>query len=327
MSVGGFFVLSGYTIRAVCNRMDGFNARQFLIDRASRLLSVSIIALLLTIVADNISYRIAPGYYLSNFGNSMGEPTLSLLANLFLFSQPYGLNISPLSNSPFWSLSYEAGFYIIWAAYMYWKRSGGSVNWLLAAMICYGPNILFMMPFWILGAWLFDTEKLGARTRGILAASITAMFVIFCALFFGIGQAEIISDGKTIVASCNASINWVFNAMGIGTGKVSLSAMFASVLVFCLLTPVLYVSDRTSKSIPPPRSMLKISASLGNLTFPLYLMHFPLLVLAKSAKLFDPNSTIEKIYLISLLVIAAHVCAKFSDQLKTVLRTRFSALA
>src|SRR6478609_5001320 len=55
-AVGGFFVLSGYTIRLLTPAEQSFSGVNFFVERLSRLWSVALPALLLTVVLDLISY-------------------------------------------------------------------------------------------------------------------------------------------------------------------------------------------------------------------------------------------------------------------------------
>src|SRR5262249_47177139 len=106
IAVGGFFLLSGYTIRYITQRTrDAAGVRRYLVERAARLLSVSLPALAFTAACDACAVAVAPAWYASYFGQNADRPWLRLAINAVLFSQPYGHDISPLSNDPFWSLS------------------------------------------------------------------------------------------------------------------------------------------------------------------------------------------------------------------------------
>lgn len=317
MAVGGFFVLSGYAIKAITQHAEVFDATAFLIDRASRLLSVSLFALVLTMAADTASAWLAPTFYATHFGPSLSEPLIRIFANVFLVSQLYGQDISPFSNSPFWSLSYEAGFYVIWAALMHWRLTGGSVLWLLAAVIFYGPNVLFMLPFWLLGALLFKLGRWRGLPRTILSLSATGLALLFMAIRLtavGARGLEIIDE------SLKGAIESFFSCLSINAGRVKISMVLAAVKIFMILIPALHFADCFSQRCAVPAFVAKTARRLRDLTFPLYLVHFPLLVLASAGKWFRPESGFEITILVLFLLIAANVVATVADSIKIWIR-------
>lgn len=236
MAVGGFFVLSGYTIRAVTQRTRQFDVFSFCTDRASRLLSVSIFALVLTIFADLATSKIDPVFYAANFGSSMDMPILRILVNLFLVSQVWGQDVAPFSNSPFWSLSYEAGFYAIWAAFLYRTRAKGSVIFLLLIALCLGPNILFMLPLWLLGVLLFDVGRSAPEKRNLFSLAI----MIAMAGLLGLVAARhtgTIDFMKGLVPITQSGINGLFEFIQVDTARIAVSVIAGAIISFLILVP------------------------------------------------------------------------------------------
>jgi peptidoglycan/LPS O-acetylase OafA/YrhL len=116
-AVGGFFILSGFTIRMVTSHKR-FRLSQYCSDRLSRLWSVVLPALVITFVLDFLSHRINPQYYLDNWGMYTSNPLYRFVINTGFIAQLWNLDISPLSDRPFWSLSYEVWFYIVFGLCM-----------------------------------------------------------------------------------------------------------------------------------------------------------------------------------------------------------------
>ena len=65
-AVAVFFILSGFVIRYV-TRIKYSTLGEYTIDRASRIYSVVLPAILFTVLADLISYHVNPHYYLANW--------------------------------------------------------------------------------------------------------------------------------------------------------------------------------------------------------------------------------------------------------------------
>jgi peptidoglycan/LPS O-acetylase OafA/YrhL len=326
LAVGGFFVLSGYTIRALSLRSPSFHAGEFLSERLSRLLSVSVPALLLTIVADMLSAWLAPDFYRSHFGGQLDSPWTRIAVNLLMVSQLSSNDLSPFSNSPFWSLSYEAGFYAIWACLMHWRRAHGSVLWLVGALLFFGVHIGIMLPFWLAGAVLFDILRAPARKRMMCAAMIVVLALLVGAC---LASSWFNAHGVTVeglAALGNRAIDWFFRHVGVPPVRVSLSIMVAALGTAVFLVPALVVGDLVSEAFATPASVTKVSRKLGALTFPLYLLHFPLLVLARAAQLYDPQSDIQKLLLLLMLIAVAALYEPLGERCKLWLRSQFKAL-
>ena len=149
-AVGGFFILSGFTIRMVTSHKR-FRLSQYCSDRLSRLWSVVLPALVITFVLDFLSHRINPQYYLDNWGMYTSNPLYRFVMNAGFIAQLWNLDISPLSDRPFWSLSYEAWFYILFGLCM-----GRWWIFLILAMVMAGPSILCLMILWLIGVVIFD---------------------------------------------------------------------------------------------------------------------------------------------------------------------------
>jgi len=320
-AVGGFFVLSGYTIRAITQRSDGFAVDLFLTDRASRLLSVSVLALLLTIVADVMSYWMAPSFYTSQFGQTTSMPFTRIVLNLLLVSQLYGQDVSPFSNSPFWSLSYEAGFYAIWAAWMYWRRAGGSVLVLGVTLIFFGPNIVALLPFWLLGVLLYDIGRMSvqARRRVVILACLLGLLAGIAFSFYGTLSLDAV---KYVKVCLKEAIAMLFGLMQLDSARVTVGIMAGAISFFCVLIPVLFFADRLSVEYAVPKSVSALARRLGELTFPLYLIHFPLLVLARASNLLDFDTNFVKVGLVMVLVFMADACVPMTTKLKDWMRSK-----
>jgi len=156
-AVGGFFILSGYTISSIIKSESRFDARSFLVDRLTRLWSVAVPAMAITVLLDLFSMTINPHFYESHFSvkNAAGK----VILNLAFGAQSWGRNASPMSNSPFWSLNYEAGFYVLYAAFAVaiLKRSRWWLPLIAAAAI--GPALLATFFLWLLGFALHKSIK------------------------------------------------------------------------------------------------------------------------------------------------------------------------
>ena len=126
MAVDFFFVLSGFVIRFVTlNRAE--TGRAYALDRASRLYSVVLPALMLTVGLEAAALWLAPAAY-----HRVSTPYLwhdvpgQLLGSLTFTSGWWGVGLPPLSNGAFWSLTFEAVYYALYGFLQFLPR----VRWL-----------------------------------------------------------------------------------------------------------------------------------------------------------------------------------------------------
>ena len=165
-----FFVLSGYLIgRSVIHqaKADKFEFKTYLISRVSRLYAVLLVALLLTVILDNIGYRFdSMGIYTNKvkfatlgFNIADRETLPHFLASLFMMQN---IILPPLgSNVPLWSLNYEFFYYLLFPCIcvpvlgFFKKKYGFSNYFYLAAagvMLFFLPGVMVIyFVLWLLG--------------------------------------------------------------------------------------------------------------------------------------------------------------------------------
>ncbi|MGF1552724.1 MAG: acyltransferase family protein [Paracoccaceae bacterium] len=157
-----FFVLSGVVIAYAAER-DATLGR-FAFNRLTRLWSVLLPALVLTFAFDRVGVAIDPSAYPAAFHNPL--PLWELLARGLSFTNEWAFpeRLRLGTNGPLWSLSYEAAYYAMFAAAAFasgWRRAGALA---LVALLA-GPQVLLLMPAWLMGVWLWRRLRGGAIAR------------------------------------------------------------------------------------------------------------------------------------------------------------------
>lgn len=251
-----FFVLSGYVI-AYSTFARYQDARRYTVARLSRLYSVVLPALLLTYVLCRIGSAIAPDFYQAHTRGV--ELPRYLLTALFL-QNLWTLAASPASNVPFWSLSYEFWYYVLFGVAVFVKSARRRGLALLVILLLITPDILLLLPCWLAGvaAWVWR-ERLApapARARWGFAASVVATVLIFAflpQLPFTLGRHGL------WFSSCFLS-DWI-----------AAVAVAASIVTF----------DASRFRAPPARAAGVVRYGADH-TFSLYLYHYPLFVFANA---------------------------------------------
>ncbi|SPJ29648.1 acyltransferase family protein [Falsiruegeria mediterranea] len=147
-----FFVLSGFVIALTAERKDDTMGR-FAFSRLSRLISVAVPALVLTLVLDRMGSTADPASYFAPYYAPL--PLWEMLARGLSFSNEWsGLSARLGSNGPFWSLSYEAAYYVLFAVCFYLNGLRRAALLVLFCLL-FGLNVLLLMPAWLMGVWLY----------------------------------------------------------------------------------------------------------------------------------------------------------------------------
>lgn len=145
-----FFVLSGFVIRHAVDK-PGVTVEDFTVNRISRVYSVAVPCLLLTLLFDWLGRPALPELYKGLIPS--GPPWQLAALGALMLNENWGSTLM-ISNIPYWSISYEFWYYWIFAALFFWT---GGARWFLAAffMLIAGPNILLMAPIWAMGWWAY----------------------------------------------------------------------------------------------------------------------------------------------------------------------------
>ena len=306
-----FFVLSGFVIAYAADTRDS-GWRRFAFNRASRLYSVAIPALALTVLFDAVGSAVEPaaydGWWRSDVPLSRALPVSLLLANEW-----GALGIRPGTNGPYWSLSYEAAYYVLFGLAVY-LRGPRRVLLLAAAGLIAGLKVLLLMPAWILGAAVYRllAEPRGAPGTGDRGAAV-AIAVGSAGAYtacLAAGLPEALSTlslgwlGPAAGASLRFSDEFLWNAL--------IGALFAAHLYAMGL--LLRRTGDACRMAPPIRW-------LAGASFSIYLVHYPSLQLI-DAVLPDAPSVARDFLLISTTLAVCLAFARVFERPLPAIRRR-----
>ncbi len=280
-----FFVLSGFVIRYVTVARVG-TGELYAIDRVSRIYSVVLPALLITVVFERAAFLISPGAY-AQVANPFpwAAVPLELYQNLSFTVGWWGWGSPPLSNGPFWSLPFECAYYALYGLLHYAPRA----RWVLVPLLllAVGPSIALLFPIWLLGLVLYDlyarlhnVRNAVAWTTGVLAAYVAALLALRKPL------AHMLE--RTTVAHRSAALTHAVASFAWGRAefhgetlhwldRFSVSYLITGTGLTAALLPTLLVLDRYVA--PVPEHMARAIRLVADSTFTLYLVHVPLFIL------------------------------------------------
>jgi len=294
-SVTVFFVLSGYVIAHVLKTRE-HSFLEYATSRLGRLYSVVLPALLLT----------AGRYYLCLLRGSAtdrymwiagdgGQSPLRYLATMLFVNRIWlWPNFEPSGAEPFWSLSFEAFYYVAIGFVVFAK---GQVRWFGLTLLCLlaGPSIVLLMPIWLLG---YVSYRFAQKHRVSLFAGVALWLASTIAILY-----------------CFSVLIHLFprDVFFLRTPATTVGAFFGYYAVgICFSVNIIAfnsVADRAELILEPFAPIIRW---LGSMTFALYLFHFPLMNTLATYRVGEASSWVQRIWLVGgTFLIAAtlgHAC-------------------
>lgn len=303
-AVIAFFVLSGFVIAFVTTKNE-LEPITYIVNRIARLYSVVIPCLALTALFDFVGWRIFPIHYLNapmEIGTNHIE--LNYLAG-FLMSTSMGLigyitgdSFLPGTNGPFWSLSNELIYYILFGVWNFWRRRSILFYFILVAVtIIGGPAIMLLFPIWLMGLAAYRKIK----TQNLNEMKARWIFFISLASFVLVGMTaampffnQYILFSRPVILDYTVGILFAFN-------------LFSAHGISSLLESFL-------------KKYTKLIRWLGAMTFPLYLCHRPSIQFLSGFQFDGPGGLIQTAWVLGGTLMIAVLVTLFSDQFRFWIR-------
>ena len=293
-----FYVISGYLITGLILReIDAtghLNLNAFYQRRIKRLLPTSVFVLFATAL---VGWFVLPVITRDSLGRDLFAASAYISNYLFAWWQNdyQNLDATPSPFIHYWSLAVEEQFYLVWPLFiLLLARSGKKIVFIGITLITVLSLLLSIYQTQTSPIWAFYSLPTRAWELGIGALLLFIPNKVFGNKFLpwigfiGIVISSLYFDEKTAFPGVNAVL-----------------PVFATALLIATI------------AIWPPifndLSNNRISQWLGKISYPLYLWHWPALVLPSSA-LGRPLRIRERIACIVLTVILAHFTNKFIEE-------------
>ena len=294
-----FFVLSGFVI-AYTRETKDHTWRQFAFNRATRLYSVALPAIGLTVVFDAIGASMHPaayeGWWHSRTPLSVAVPVSAVFANEWGSA---GLRLG--TNGPYWSLSYEAAYYVLFACAVY-LRGVQRCLLLAAGGLLFGLKVLLLLPAWILGAIVYHRLALSDNCQErnwraparIAAAGTAAAYALCLALDIPETLMHLSTEwlGSHVITHLRFSDEFLWNAL--------VGFLFA---IHLLSVATLLRGQQR------PGAASRMIRWLAGASFSVYLVHYPALQLVDSLLPNSPGVGRDT----ALFVITLAICFVFAQ--------------
>jgi peptidoglycan/LPS O-acetylase OafA/YrhL len=256
LAVVVFFCLSGYLVggEVVREFLAGkFQWRKYIVKRVARIYPVYLLALLLTLVLDSIGVR-----YFNQTGIYSGRIVGPILQTDFAARLTPGIGLGNVAflqgilvppfgtNTPLWSLSYEAWFYLLFPlglvgvlGKMNMFRRASLIGALFVMMWLVGREIMLYSLIWLLGLIPVILSR-GLMPRRVWWPAVCSLLVLVAARFNLVRVVPVFLDDA---------------ALG------------------CFVVLFIGALGNHEIGVPGP---VKFHKSLSNFSYSLYLVHLPL---------------------------------------------------
>lgn len=312
-AVAIFFVLSGFVIAYVIDEREKSGVA-YAISRLSRLYSVALPALALTLAFDAAGSLLSPSTYAHSGIDRPNMGASGYLLSLLFINEWKVLGpiaFQPGSNLPYWSLSFEATYYLITGLVLFAPRWLGILGGLLT-LLAAGPTIAVLYPLWLLGFALFRYRHLVARFEFPLALLAISIILILIIPVLPLARSTPFPPGLFL---------W--------NGKPAdrlIVADYLSGIGFALqLLAILAITGRRRGKALPSK-LERVVRSLGSVTFPLYAIHYPALLFLSAVAPFGSSSAAYRAFVLLGVYASAALLTVAADQLRDRTRSLAAAL-
>lgn len=302
-----FFVLSGLVITASVQRRRT-NLTDYALSRAARILPASVISLAFATAAFVAATSLgAPPLHSDTYGELTHMGTL--LPLLFLSESPFGAG--PVWNPPYWSLCYEVWYYALFGAAMF-LRGGTRLFWLAVAAALAGPKILLMMPVWLVGVGLANFRA-ARRVNGWQGAVLLAAGLAGAWLHTGLVKPAAIFQRELVGSFLPHP----------GFSKFAISDLALAVAVAVCFIGLRPLAERMPRLLERCARPAHVFAGFS---FTLYLFHWPMLNLLKSARISVGASAAGFALLLLALIAACYLISLVTERKRDIARTWLDVL-
>lgn len=303
-----FFVISGLVIAYAADR-DG-DLKTYSYNRVTRIFTVIVPALALTLLFDAIGTRISmdaypPGYYQHLSWSEFLFRGLTLTPQWLGTMEPVRLG----SNGPIWSLSYELAYYLIFGFAVFLSGARRLVLIALVALLA-GVPILALMPAWLLGVLVW--RRLSTPNASPLPVSVAWALALGAPVAMVVLKAVGVADAlAALTAQAFAPAD--YRTLLLYSDEVLWNSLLAVLMALHLIgvapllaRSTLHKSERLARAI----------RWLAGGSFSLYVMHYPTLQLLDATL---PESL--PLYNLWLLGLTLAVCFGFAALFERPLKT------
>jgi peptidoglycan/LPS O-acetylase OafA/YrhL len=302
-SVIVFFVLSGFVIAFITDTKES-TLSTYAASRMSRVFSVAVPAIVITLVLDSAGRILYPAIYAYPYDQFLSR----IAGSLLMANEVWMISITSFSNVPYWSICYEWWYYVTFAMVMFLPTRRGLLI-AAATMLVIGPKLILLAPVWWMGVLLYrwrSLQQLSLTTSGVMVAFSVFGIVLFHQF-----------------AMMGVSETWLESLIGSELVRsLTFSKRFIADYVLSILVFVNFAGMRNLVAFKGGL-MLAIARPvrfLANYTFTLYLLHQPLFLFWAAVIRGDPKAPWYWASVTVLTMLSVGLIGFYTESRRHVLR-------
>jgi len=299
-----FFVLSGFVIAYVTAEKEN-TWTKYSASRISRVYSVALPAVILTLVLDTAGRAIMPAIY---EGYPYDQFAIRSLASLMFANEVWFISITSFSNVPYWSICYEMWYYVAFGFLVFLPRRIGVTATVIAACLL-GPKIVLLAPLWALGVVVYRWQAprgWSPRLSWLLFLSSTLLIVLY--------HAFDVSGSLT---------TWLAHALGAELHRnLTFSKFFPGDYLLGILVATNFMAARNvapAFEAPLARIARPVQA-VASYTFTLYLLHQPLFLFWGAVIGGNPKTPAYWLATTAMMAVSVYVIGYFTENKRAGIR-------
>ncbi|MBV8938064.1 MAG: acyltransferase [Alphaproteobacteria bacterium] len=293
-AVLAFFVLSGFVIAWVSETRER-TLEEYALSRIARLYSVIIPAFILTALLNWLGKEIDPRSYAPELAHSTSHPVLDYALSAIFLGESWTTRVLPGFNVPYWSLNYEAWYYVLFAAAVF-LRGRLRMAALASAAALAGPRILCLLPVWLMGsaAWQWRAQLPHGLGWPVVIACVAGLIALQ-----SLGGQQLF---------WHPSSEWL-------PPSFSAYDYIVGVLFAVLIAGLANVQLQF-----PGKRVESVVRGIAGASFGLYLLHYPLLNFFGAVVPGPPSGALHRVLVFGLALGGALGIASLIEPRKSVLK-------
>jgi peptidoglycan/LPS O-acetylase OafA/YrhL len=292
-----FFLLSGYVISYTCEQKKD-TLEKYIVSRATRVFSVAIPVILLTVIVDLIGIQYNPENYTGLY--QYEKLYIYIPFHLSFLGEIWTISEQPFTVPPYWSLGYEVWYYVLFATLYFYTGIKRVVIFSLVFLFV-GYKLWLLFPLWLAGVWLYHNHArwpLNKLTANILFYGSLCAYILYKQA--GLDQ-YLVTLGQTI---------WPFEQLSLGSAKKYLSDYVVCLFVFIHLYSAKYVDLSWVVKAKKPIVLL------ASYTFTLYLVHAPVMITIEHNWKLNTDSVYTTLFILILVAFVTWGLGLLTEQRK-----------
>lgn len=203
------YVITETTCRKMASPSSGYRVADYFLDRFSRIYSVLLAAIIITLMLDFAGSQFFPMRYGEPASFPQANGFVRLLVNLLSLQGVWGYRVQSGSDPTLWSIGYEFCYYLVFGLCVWRSRRWGL--WLALIVLVAGYKIALYGLVWGLGVLAYHWRDANVKVSVILSwplvfvanhfleyQPIVGLPEYLCDLLFGVSVAVLVNSRPSL---------------------------------------------------------------------------------------------------------------------------------